>query len=208
MWFVVLMIATGFWYFAEETFARAPNLPEPDLPEASAAAVPPAGLAEALAAGLAAARAADPELRIEFVQFPGEGEAAFKFEGQKAAWLVRPRANAVWTSAATGAPLMVADARDLGLHQRISEAADPLHFGTFAGYWTKVPWFLFGLLLTGLSVSGVALYSMRIAGTKHVRGQGKGILGSAWTGMGVWRWPALALVVTGFVLLPSLFANG
>lgn len=206
LWFLVLMIVTGVWYFAEETLARAPNLPRPDVAEAPT--VPPEGLARSLAAGLASARRADPGLEILRVQFPSEDRAAFKFEGQKSALLVRDRANAVWTSAADGAPLLVADGRDLSVHQRISEAADPLHFGTFGGYWTKVPWFLFGLLLTGLSVSGVALYGMRIAGTKHVRRTGWSIVARAWRGMGLWRWPALLLVAAGFLLLPEVFANG
>lgn len=207
LWFVVLMIVTGFWYFAEETVARAPNLPRPEVPE-TAAPVPPERLSQALAAGLATARAADPDLQILRVQLPSDDRAAFKFEGQKAAWLVRDRANAVWTSAVDGAPLLVADGRDLSAHQRISEAADPLHFGTFAGYWTKIPWFLFGLLLTGLSVSGIVLYGMRIAGTKHMRRTGWSIAIRAWRGMGVWRWPSLLLVCAGFALLPSIFAAG
>ena len=207
LWFVLLMIVTGFWYFAEETMARAPDLPRPDIAEA-APAVPPGQLAEALSASLAAARRADPELDILRVQFPSEERPAFKFEGQKAAWLVRDRANAVWTSAATAQPLLRADGRDLTVHQRISEAADPLHFGTFAGYWTKIPWFLFGLLLTGLSVSGVALYGMRIAGTKQLRGEGRGLLARAWAGMGVWRWASVLLLLIGFALIPGLFASG
>ncbi|MFN3388099.1 MAG: PepSY-associated TM helix domain-containing protein, partial [Allosphingosinicella sp.] len=32
LWFVLLMIVTGLWYFAEQTVARAPNLPRPDVP--------------------------------------------------------------------------------------------------------------------------------------------------------------------------------
>ncbi|MBJ7437543.1 MAG: PepSY domain-containing protein [Sphingopyxis sp.] len=83
--------------------------------------------------------------------------------GQRRAWLVRPRANAVWVDAATARIVMASDGRDLGIHQRISEMADPLHFGTVAGYWTRIPWFLFGPLMAGLTVSGAAIYSHRIA---------------------------------------------
>lgn len=205
MWFVLLMIVTSLWYLAEEIAAGAPPHPRP---EAAAVAIPPDALGERLAAGLAAARAADSALRIHRVQLPSESVGAFKFEGQKEAVLVRHRANAVWTSAATGEPLLLADARDLSLHQRISEAADPLHFGTFGGYWTKIPWFLFGLLLTGLSVSGVALYAMRIAGTKRLDGQGRTLLARAWAGMGVWRWPSAGLVIAGMALIYRLFGAG
>jgi len=205
LWFVALMIVTGLWYLAEEVAAGAPAAPRPEI---AAAEVPPHHLGDRLAVGLAAARAADPALRIERVMLPTDRLGAFKFEGQKAAILVRPRANAVWTDARTGAPVLLADARAMSVHQRIAEAADPLHFGTFGGYWTKIVWFLFGLLLTGLSVSGAMLYAMRLSRSKRLRGEGRSIAARAWQGMGMWRWPATGLVVAGFALLPTLFSVG
>jgi len=204
LWFVALMIVTGIWYFVEETFARAPSLPSP--PEAEAKAPLPPDLPQRLEAALAAARHADPELRVRNIWFPSEDSPYFRIEGQKSAILVRHRANAVFTGL-DRRPILVTDGRDLSIHQRISEAADPLHFGNFAGYWSKIPWFLFGLLLTGLSVSGVTLYAMRLSKTKHVRGQGRTLFARAWTGMGVWRWPALVAVLTSLVMLPTLFSN-
>ena len=139
------------------------------------------------------------------VSLPGAQESAIVFEGQRAALLVRPRANAVSVDAASGAVLLVTDARDLGAHQRISEMADPLHFGTFGGYWTRVPWFLFGLLLTGLALSGVAIYGLRIAReTRQVLATRAG-LRIAWAGMRYWRLPALLLILASLALIPGLF---
>jgi uncharacterized iron-regulated membrane protein len=204
LWFVGLMIITGIWYFAEETFARAPNLPAP--PRAEGKAPVPVDLPQRLERALAAARQADPDLQVRGIRFPDARDPHFKIEGQKSAILVRQRANAVYTDL-EGQPVLVADARDLSVHQRISEAADPLHFGNFGSYWTKIPWFLFGLLLTALSVSGVALYAMRLAHTKQARGQGRRLFGRAWSGMGHWRWVALAAVATGFVMLPNLWTS-
>ena len=43
-----------------------------------------------------------------------------------------------------GAVLLRTDATDLSAHQRISEAADPLHFGTWGGLASKLVWFVFG----------------------------------------------------------------
>jgi uncharacterized iron-regulated membrane protein len=205
LWFVALMIVTGLWYLAEEVAAGAPPVPRPAV---AATPMAPDSLGDRVAVSLAAARAADPEIDFERVLFPTDRVGAFKFEGQKAAILVRPRANAVWTDARTGEALLVADARDMSVHQRIAEAADPLHFGTFGGYWTKMIWFLFGLLLTGLSVSGAMLYAMRLNRSKRLRGQGRAIATRAWQGMGRWRWPAAALVLAGFLLLPTLFSAG
>ncbi|MDQ8755344.1 PepSY-associated TM helix domain-containing protein [Sphingosinicella sp. LHD-64] len=203
LWFLAMIIVTSLWYLVESLGGEAPLAPRATAPMV---ALPAPSLAERVAAGLAAAQAAEPALAIERVQFPTDRVGAFIFEGQKSALLVRPRANAVWTSAADGQALLVTDALDLSVHQRISEAADPLHFGTFGGYWTKVPWFLFGLLLTGLSVSGATLYAMRLNRSKQLKGQSGAVLARAWRGMNVWRWPALALVLTGFALLPTLFS--
>lgn len=205
LWFVLLMILTGFWYLAESTVADAPPHPRVKVPSAELST---GGYAARLDESLAAARAAYPELRIGRVIFPGESSGAFQFQGQDSAILVRERSNSVWTSAATGEVLLVADGRDLSVHQRISEMADPLHFGTFGGYWTKIPWFLFGLLLTALSVSGTALYSLRLLKAERRPAETRPVLVRAWYGMGIWRWPALILVGIGFALLPNLYTVG
>lgn len=205
LWFVALMIVTGLWYLIEEVAAPAPPLPEP-------VSVPKPAKQDELAAlvraNLAAAQAAAPDLAIRGVRFPSGDYPVFVFEGQRSAVLVRTRANAVWTGAPDASVLLVTDGRELGVHQRISEAADPLHFGTWGGYPTKILWFLFGLLLTGLAVSGAALHGLRLAGIRDGSGRGRRVVGRAWRDMGIWRWPSLGLVLAAFVLLPGLFAAG
>lgn len=201
MWFVLLIAITGIWYLVEELGAKAPT---PGLKVTPyQASLPQVG--ERFAAGLAAALAADPELKIRNIRFPTEKSGAFVFEGVKHAILVRPRANAVWTEVATGRALAVYDGRDLNFHQRISEAADPLHFGNFGGYWTKIPWVVFGALLTALSVSGVTIYGLRIGRELRQAAPAPRALALIWRGMGYWRWLALAAVITGLAMMPSLF---
>ena len=202
LWFVALIALTGLWYFVEELGADAPV---PRVAEVAAFPGDVAAMGRGFAANLKAARAADPGLRLQAIRFPSKNSGAFVFSGQKSALLVRPRANAVWTEAATARVLAVYDAADLGLHQRISEMADPLHFGTFGGYWTKLPWFLFGTLLTALSVSGVAIYGLRLSRELKSEAAARRTWRLAWAGMGSWRWLALALVAAGFLFLPALF---
>lgn len=204
LWFVLLIGLTGLWYLVEALGGEAPP-----PPRAKVAAIesPLTAIAARLPASLAAARAAAPDLVVQGVRFPDEKSGAFVIEGQRSAWLVRPRANAVWTEAATAKVRVSGDARDLGLHTRISEMADPLHFGTFGGYWTKLPWFLFGAALTALSLSGVVIYGLRIAREARVAASGA-FWHLAWRGMGLWRWLSLAAVGTGMVMIARLFAAG
>lgn len=208
LWFVALIALTGLWYLVEQLGGDAPSLPEPAheiaaLPEASATV----DAAARLAASLAAARRADPALTIEVVQFPDKQSGAFVFQGQRSAWLVRPRANALWVDAATARVVMASDGGDLGVHQRISEMADPLHFGNFAGYWTRLPWFLFGLLMTGLALSGAAIYSHRIAHGARTNAE-RPIWNGMWRGTGRWRWLSAGLVGTGALMIFWMFYKG
>jgi uncharacterized iron-regulated membrane protein len=78
--------------------------------------------------------------------------------------------------------------------------ADPLHFGTFGGVWTKLVWFVFGLAMTSLAVSGVAVYALRLSRERQASAAAM-----AWRGMGLWRWLALAGIGVALALLPALF---
>jgi uncharacterized iron-regulated membrane protein len=203
LWFVALIMATGIWYFVEQMGGRADV---PRVKDVAGYSGGPGDIAAGIAPSLAAARAADPDLRIEGVGLPSEKSGAYLFTGQKTAILVRQRANAVWIEAGTGKVLAVFDGRDLTVHQRISEMADPLHFGYFGGYWTKAIWFLFGSLLTALSVSGMAIYALRIGRELKQATPFRMGLRRAWQGMGLWAWPATACVVIGLALIPTLFS--
>lgn len=198
LWFVALIGATGLWYLAESTVAKAPPAPRAKV---VAVKLDARAVADRFERNLAAAQAAYPGLRVQRIIFPSGKVGAFQFQGQHKAVLVRERANAAWTEAATGKVVLITDARDLTAHQRISEMADPLHFGTFGGVWSKLVWFVFGLALTSLAVSGVAVYALRLS-------RDEGILAacaSAWRGMGYWRLLALAGIGIALALLPALF---
>jgi uncharacterized iron-regulated membrane protein len=210
LWFLLLIAVTSVWYLVESLGGEAPPLPRPALTLAvdagargDAAALP--SLGHRMAESLAAVRREDPSLDIDMIVFPSEEDGSFVFQGQRTAWLVRPRANAAFADPATARVLLTTDAEALNVHQRISEMADPLHFGTFAGYWSKVPWFLFGLALTFLAVSGCAIYAIRLADRMKQSIAWRGGWRAAWVGMGRWRWASVGMISVGFVLLPALF---
>ncbi|WP_440957367.1 PepSY-associated TM helix domain-containing protein [Oceanicaulis sp. LC35] len=205
LWFVALICLTGYWYLAEQWGLDAPSAnTRPALIEATP--VPAQTLpspAHALDAGLKRLEQAQPGYQVSLVRWtPGQPDR-LEVHGQNGrALLVRPRANAIWIDASTGALVGEADARALSAHQRIAEMADPLHFGTFGGYWTKTLWFLFGAILTGLSATGAMIYVLRIAKTEREEPGWISGLARLWNKMGRARWLAAALIVLPFGLAP------
>lgn len=198
LWFVALIALTSIWYFAESLGLYAPPHPEVAV-EGDHETV-----AEGLRPAFDAALNAYPGLEVRRVILPGEESPVLLLHGDFEANLVRPRSNAVWVDPVTAEVMLTTDGRNLNVHQRISEMADPLHFGDFGGYWTKVPWFLFGLLLTGLSLSGAAIYSLRIARERGGKVRIAHSLTGMWQDLPRWRWVSAALIVTGLALLPVL----
>lgn len=200
LWFVALITITSIWYFIESIGGDAPPHLQADLDQSQVAAAPPADLSIAFAAALSSR----PGLQIDRVILPSAENPMLQLHGNGEAVLVRPRSNAVWVDTRTSRVVLATDGRDLSLHQRISEMADPLHFGYFGGYWTKIPWFFFGLAMTGLSVSGAAIFSLRIARERGNRVElGQSFTGM-WQGMGRWRWLSVCLTGTALVLLAFL----
>jgi uncharacterized iron-regulated membrane protein len=209
LWFVALMALTGLWYLVESLGGAAPNLPKARAPAVVVAA---GSWDETLARNLATARQAWPDLRIARIVFPTEKAGVFQFHGQDRAILVRDRANALWTRADDGELLRRTRGEELSAHQRLSEMADPLHFGAFGGLATKLVWFVFGAIMTAMCVSGAAIYSSRILkaaprfppSIRHRPGH----LLTLWHGMGPWRWLSIAALATVAALLPAFIVHG
>ncbi|MBO9726199.1 MAG: PepSY domain-containing protein [Novosphingobium sp.] len=193
LWFVALIALTGLWYLVETLGG---NAAVPKLPKVETVLPPPTGAA--LDRLVAVARANRPGLDIREIRFTEDSGVVLL--GQDRAWLVRDRANGLAIDPADGRLLGALDGTDLDLHQRISEMADPLHFGTFGGLATKIIWFLFGTILTGMSVTGVIIYAKRLekAG-KHEQTASR----IAWAGMGAWAYVCTALVILALVLTPG-----
>lgn len=202
LWFVALIAATSVWYFVEELGGEAPSLPRPEQTTDAAQTVGPE-----LDRLIASAQGAYPELRVRQVSFPEDGGRGLVVQGQARALLVRDRANAVWVDPASREVLREATGEDLGVHQRISEMADPLHFGVWGGFVTKVIWFVFGLALTGLSVSGVMIYSLRLKRSDAATSQ-RSYARKIWDGMGPFAYPATALILISLALTPMAMAGG
>ncbi len=162
-WFVALIALTSVFDLVEELGWRAAPLPPPDRAPAARASVIPADFDGGdLNRAVARAREELPGLRIRRILFPANDSGALAVQGQHTASLVRPRANTVYIDPDTQEVLGSYSGEQLDVYTRISEAADPLHFGTFGGFATQLLWFLFGTAMSGLSITGVLIYLKRI----------------------------------------------
>lgn len=160
LWFIALIGLTGGWYLVESVGGKATPPASIELPEDESRHAPadPASLRWAVQQ----ARGEWPQLQIGNLRPTPDGRGLV-LEGQAQAWLVRDRANALAVDLQQRRILQLRDGRDMTVHQRIAEMADPLHFGSFAGWPVRALWFLFGAALTGLCFSGVYLYGLRVS---------------------------------------------
>lgn len=175
--FGLLMALTGIWYLAEEIAVPAPGFSVAAGPDGK---ITNSEASTLLPAALAVARDAYPELQIRRIKWPGSNGISFGFYGQDGSVLVRPRATSVLVNAVDGTIIDQHSGGNATMHQRISEAADPLHMGLFAGYWSKALWFIFGALLTLLTFSGAMVFVRRLTGD--------GAASAAGTAKSRWAW--------------------
>ena len=199
LWFIALIALTGVWYLLERWGLDA-RYPDPVRVPAEETLVQPA--VETLEQIAAEVRRQHPGFEVRSILLPNKPGDTFKVRGQWQALLVRDRANQLDFHPASGDLIALRRGEELGLHLRISEAADPLHFGTFGGRATRWTWFVFGLLLSALSISGVYLYGLR---TLRNTAETSGSWRTAWRGMGQWKWPTGAAVALCLGLAAILF---
>lgn len=162
IWFVLLIAITGSWYLYEEaryklgdhkfalvdSFPLAVNiLPKLEISDDNK---------KEISHLIDVARTVRPDMHITKI-YPNRA-GYFYVIGQSDDWLVRDRANKLFINPKTGQVVFNQYADQLDTYWRWSEMADPLHFGSFGGFVTKIIWGLFGLVLAGLSLSGGWLY--------------------------------------------------
>ncbi len=199
--FLAVTATTGTYYLAEWAGMKAAD------PTLVRRIDPTAANGRELDRLVAIGRTAMPTLDVRAIEFPQEeeGQAAggVRISGQASAWLVRSRANAVLLDGTRGLVVARVDGTTLTIGQRIGEAADPLHFGTWGGRATRWLWFVFGVTLTGLAVTGVVIYAMRLS---RERGKSIGTMRALVGGMGVCALPAACLLGWGCIRMVSEFA--
>lgn len=203
LWFVIVITYTGLWYLVQE-FTERPDF-SLDAIERSVVTQPgnsPTTIGAALDLAVAESLLQQPSFKIERV-FVAATE--FQLLGQTdRALVVDDYANAMLADTSTGELISARDPSTFTLRQRLSATNNRLHFGTFGGYISKWVYFIFGLLLSGLSITGVSVYVLRMIKDRKASVGWSIFIKTAWSGMGAARWPALALTLISFLAAPFL----
>jgi len=164
-WFFIVIIVTGVWYLVEFGVLVSGNSLAPGRPgfDASSAAVQDQVIDDAdLGNWMAVAEQAYPDLTPNTVYFPQRPDSVVAIHGRASDLLVRDRANSVYLHPVDGSVLEVRRSSESPWPTYINDLADPLHFGDFAGLTVKLIWFVFGIAMSSLSLTGVWLTWKRL----------------------------------------------
>lgn len=207
-WFILVISVTGIWYLVERWGGAAtyPSRGKVQTELAQNQAVSPSH--EQFEQMLESVKRSYPELTITNIRFPVLAGQRVSFTGSAEAVLVRPRANMVSFDPVNGELIGLNKGVGLSLHARISEAADPLHFGYFGGMTTKIVYFLFGIALSAIAISGVYIFGMRVSRKpKEVVAQPKLYWQGALANMKQGKWFSYLVVTTCLVLTTLVFTG-
>ena len=174
IWFFAVIALTGIWYLVEWGYGAAGSRLIPDRPEIAAERVIEFGEIiedRPLSEIVASAKAAYPDLQVSQIGYPSAADKPFTVYGFDANPLLRERANMVFVDPEDASVIEVLTEHDLPLDTYLNEMADPLHFGNFGGFISKIIWFVFGLFMTALTFTGVWLTWKRLKFSRITRAQ-------------------------------------
>ena len=166
MWFLLLMSITGLWYLAQaimwhnhiELEEHAPLIEVSQVPMSSnEAPTRPYTLSNALQV----AEQQFPDFKSTYVMLPEHQRDTYKVYGQGDHIFYDQYAYGVTVNPWNGNVESERSPAKMTTLQTLSHIADPLHYGTIGGLWTKAIWFVFGIFLTGMSITGFLMWGGR-----------------------------------------------
>jgi|TARA_R110000796_G_scaffold241303_2_gene362744 uncharacterized iron-regulated membrane protein len=167
IWFIAIMSVTGTWFLVQavlfdnhisiSTEGVPPVIPRDVVPlAASADAVPRIDLDQAVA--IASERV--PGLDVSSVRLPAYAYGHISISGRGNYPLMF---QSVEVNPYNGEIDSVRLLSDRSALEFVTESMRPLHTGDFGGLWVKMIWFVFGLMLSMMVLSGLLIWSKRTA---------------------------------------------
>jgi uncharacterized iron-regulated membrane protein len=176
LWFLLVIGITGLWYLTQavlwhnevDVWKHPDPVPLAGVPLTESVTPPqPIGLAEALER----ARAAIPSLEPSYITLPEFSRGHISVAGSGENWLFDQYAYRAFIDPWSGEIAQLRQPASMNSLQILSHIADPLHYGTLGGLWTKAVWFVFGLLLSAMSVTGFVIWAQRTVRETGARNQ-------------------------------------
>jgi uncharacterized iron-regulated membrane protein len=165
--FIAVISVTAGWFLVEAVLSdnaislssegAPPVVAREQAPTLPPGASPPT---VSLDRALAAARQSFPDIDPAFVEMPESAFSHVMIWGRGAYPLIFEQAAVNPYTYVVDWSRRVSDRTGLEL---VTESMRPLHVGDFVGLWLKLVYFLFGLMLTLMSLSGMLVWSKRTA---------------------------------------------
>ncbi|RMF35266.1 MAG: hypothetical protein D6754_13540 [Alphaproteobacteria bacterium] len=202
--FLVAICLTGLWYLLEVLGLDAGYPPEHLIDPPRAERLPEGFDGARIDAAIAIAQDRLPGLAVTDVVLPRWPQLPIVVWGNLTATLVTPWSNTVHLDPGTLEVLGTHRGEELSVHMRISEMADPIHFGFWGGTASRILWAVFGVMLCALAVLGLVIHIRRVAAMEAKRGRNRSDLARAWRDMGPWglgAWGSAALIAAGLAMM-------
>lgn len=216
IWFIAIISVTGLWFLIQAVLAdnHISISSRPAIGLVARETVPLAAPGEqpariSVEQAIANFSAQVPGFTASFIKLPGNAYDTLQVRGRGAYPLMQQSANLNPYDGSVITSYTLSDRRAL---EFVTESMRPLHTGDFGGLWLKLVWFVFGLLLSVMVLSGLLIWSKRtLQATAAALKRGKAIevsgspLRRYWL---KWRFHLnVVLVVVPLVFLPRYFAD-
>ena len=183
--FTPILVLTGLWYLVERIDANTTQWIQPPPPIAEVSVTKGAELP--LSQLLARAHQVQPNLNVTIIYFPDGPGSPIAFVGQDGTFLVRDAATRLELDPADGRVTGLQQAGRLDAVHRWQETVDRVHFGDWGGLVSQALWSLFGLMLSGLCLTGAYLHVMR-SSLEHPLSRGPAIVTAHLITLGLVGW--------------------
>jgi uncharacterized iron-regulated membrane protein len=102
-----------------------------------------------------------PEFRPSYIMMPEHNRDMYKITGGGDTVFFDDFSYRVNINPWTGEIASETTPESMGALQTIQHIVDPLHYGNIGGIWTKAIWFIFGLILSAMSITGFLIWGSR-----------------------------------------------
>ncbi|MCM5661400.1 PepSY-associated TM helix domain-containing protein [Galbibacter mesophilus] len=178
--FSILFSVTGIWYFLERTdTGNIGTISNPKNPEIKNERQVEDIKSIDFDRAIITAKKAIPNLKTSNINIPEKTNNVIYITGKSDVPLVRERANRIYVDPVTYQPIKVQKAKNIPTVMYLNDIADPLHFGYWGGLTTKIIWFVFGLGISSLILTGIWITLKRTVIKRKKKKQKI---------MGVWRY--------------------